>query len=48
MDKQALYEKISQVITWYEHPEEDPFNGENITEEMYNTLVEVQNWMSND
>ena len=45
MDAQELYDKICRVLTWHEHPEEDPFNGENLTEEMYDTLVDVQNWM---
>ena len=40
MDKE-LYEKICRVMTWYEHPEECPFEKESIPEEMYSTLLDV-------
>lgn len=44
-----LYDDISRVLTWYENPDEYPFDedsfNKHIAEEMYNVLVEVQNQM---
>jgi len=44
MDRE-LYDKISRLLTWYEHPEESPLSKGELNEEMYNTMVEVQNAM---
>lgn len=39
------YDEISQVLTWYEHPEEYPWKTTNpaqdIAEDMYNLLVKI-------
>lgn len=47
MENQELYDEICRVLTWYEHPEEYPFEEESfnkhISEEMYSVLVRVQN-----
>ena len=45
MDAKELYNKIVRTLTYAEHPEEDPFNGENIKEELIDVLTDVQNWM---
>lgn len=51
MEHEELYDQICRVLTWYEHPEECPLKDEPIDdflhEEMYNTLVRVQNEMFN-
>lgn len=48
-DKRELYDEICKVLTWYEHPEEYPWGEDdfnrNISEEMYDVLVRVQNEM---
>lgn len=42
--KKELYDRICRTLTWYEHPEECPFNEDDfVTEEMYDILVIVQN-----
>ena len=43
-----LYDKICKVLTWYEHPEESPLDEKEVSEEMYSTLVEVQNAMCSE
>lgn len=47
MEHQELYDRICEVLTWYEHPEEYPFGedlfNKHIASEMYDTLVRVQN-----
>lgn len=47
MEHQELYDKIVKVLTWWEHPEECPFENDKefIVEQMYETLVQVQNEM---
>lgn len=50
MKNQELYDEICRVLTWYEHPEEYPFSDlgdtkELVTEDLYATLVKVQNEM---
>ena len=47
MDRE-LYDKICKVLTWYEHPKESPLDEKEVSEEMYSTLVEVQNAMCNE
>lgn len=47
MDRE-LYDKICKVLTWYEHPEESPLDEKEVSEEMYSTLVEVQNAMCDE
>ena len=46
-ETQELYDEISQVLTWYEHPEEDPIpsTASDVAEMLYVTLCKVQNWM---
>lgn len=47
VNNEELYDRICEVLTWYEHPEEYPCGEDNfnrhIAEEMYNILVRVQN-----
>lgn len=45
MDRE-LYDKISRLLTWYEHPEESSISEKELNEEMYHTMVEVQNAMA--
>jgi len=49
MAHQELYDRICEVLTWYENPQDYPFGDDDfnrhISEEMYNVLVEVQNEM---
>ena len=45
MDRE-LYDKISKLLTWYEHPEESSLSEKELNEEMYRTMVEVQNAMA--
>lgn len=41
---EELYDEICKVLTWYEHPEEYPFDEkEMIAEDMYKVLCKVQN-----
>ena len=49
-ETQELYDEVSRVLTWYEHPEEDPVDDTiaEIAETLYDTLVKVQNWMSDN
>lgn len=47
MDKlKKLYNEISEVLTWYENPDEYPFGEDDfnrhIAEELYTVLVKVQ------
>lgn len=46
---EELYDQISRVLTWFEHPEEYPFGEEeckkDIAELMHNVLVKVQRRM---
>lgn len=48
MEHQELYDKICKVLSWFEHPEECPEDGAFAAEEMYRTLVRVQNEMFNN
>lgn len=51
-----LYDKVSKVLTWYEHPTEYPFYDKNnkadfirdISYDMYKLLVEIQNKMAEE
>lgn len=47
MSKEELYNKVTNILTIYEHPEEDPFNrtASEMAEDLYDVLVDVQNWM---
>lgn len=41
-----FYNEIVRTLTWYEHPEENPFGDENVTEDsMYQLLVSIQNML---
>lgn len=41
-----FYNRVVRTLTWYEHPEENPFGDANVTEDMmYQLLVELQNYM---
>ena len=49
-DDEELYDSVCEVLTWYEHPEESPYNeSENfhkdMAEEMYCVLVNVQRYL---
>lgn len=41
-NKPNLYDEICKVLTWYEHPDEDPFDGKNLSDELYRVLCRVQ------
>ena len=47
MEHEELYDRVCEVLTWWEHPEEYPCGEDNfnrhISEEMYQVLVRVQN-----
>ena len=43
-EKRELYDKICKLLTWYEQKNECPISKEQLKEEMYSTLVEVQNF----
>ena len=51
MEHQKLYDEICTVLTWYENPEDYPFEEEafnrHIANELYNVLVRVQREMFN-
>ena len=47
MNNQELYDRICRVLTWWEHPEECPAEESFVINEMYETLVQVQNEMFN-
>ena len=51
MEHQELYDEICRVLTWYDHPEDYPFEEDafdkHIAAELYNVLVRVQNEMFN-
>lgn len=42
MSNEKLYDEVSEVLTWYEHPEECPFPKKDIPSIMYETLVKCQ------
>ena len=46
-ETQELYDEVCRVLTWYEHPEEDPIpsTASEVAEMLYDTLCKVQNWM---
>lgn len=43
-EKRELYDKVCKLATWYENPDECPISKAQLKEEMYETLVEVQNF----
>ena len=43
-----LYDEISRVLTEYEHPEEVGLTAEETADQVYLTLVKVQNLMANE
>ena len=46
-EKKDIFERLSNLVNWYENPDDYPFEVElldkQLVEEMYNTLVKVQN-----
>ena len=47
MTTQELYDKICNVLTWYEHPDECPYGKASIHDLMYETLIEVEQYLNN-
>ena len=43
--KTELYDEICKVLTWYERPDERNLSEEDVSENLYNVLVKVQNSM---
>ena len=48
MDKRELYDKVCKLATWYEIPNECPITKKELSEEMYETLVEVQKFFCDE
>lgn len=44
--QEDFYNEIVRTLTWYEHPEENPFGDADVTEDMmYRLLVSIQNML---